>query len=508
VARIEKGTVGRAFDGTHVLDNLGLPRAELIGFIAISIVGGLPLSNLKGLTVACDLWLLITVLAVSASAQTFKTLIKFNGSNGAFPSSIVQGVDGKLWGTTTGMGHDGTAFNMTTAGAFSKAFVFHCNKHDESDGCSPARMIQGLDGDLYGATFFGGLNRGGTIFKLTRNGVLNVLYQFTLDGSSGSEPVGLVQGWDGNFYGATYGGGSSLSYGTIFKITPSGKLTTLHVFDFTYGAQPGAGPIQGSDGNFYGTTYSGGDYGSGIIYRVTPKGVFNVLHSFGQNSSDGAYPLTPLIEGSDGDLYGVTTYGGSATDGIVFKIKLNGDFTDLHDFAEPDGREPTALVAAKNGNFYGTTAYGGTNDADGTLFEMTPSGTVTILHNFDGTDGFGPILAVQDTNGTLFGMTTGGGNLNCDPGFGCGTIYSLSVGSRPFVVAQPTGGKFGANVVILGTNLKGATSVTFNGTAAKFKVISQSEIKTTVPAGATAGKVRVKTPLGTLVSNMNFRVFQ
>ena len=87
-----------------------------------------------------------------------------------------------------------------------------------------------------------------------------------------------------------------------------------------------------------------------------------------------------------------------------------------------------------------------------------------------------------------------------------GTVFSLSVGLGPFVETQPTSGKVGAAVKILGTNLTGATSVTFNGTAAVFKVVSASLITTTVPTGATTGKVKVTTPKGTLKSNVVFRV--
>src|SRR5207245_3790205 len=99
---------------------------------------------------------------------------------------------------------------------------------------------------------------------------------------------------------------------------------------------------------------------------------------------------------------------------------------------------------------------------------------------------------VQDTNGRFYGTTAfGGTSTNCS--LGCGTVFSLSVGLGPFVETQPTSGKVGAAVKILGTNLTGATSVTFNGTAAVFKVVSSSEITTTVPAGATTGKVKVVT---------------
>ena len=166
-----------------------------------------------------------------------------------------------------------------------------------------------------------------------------------------------------------------------------------------------------------------------------------------------------------------------------------------------DGSNPeAALVQATSGDFYGTTGEGGAN-GDGTVFRITPSGKLTTLHSFDGTDGSNPDAAlIQATNGDLYGTTEYGGAI------GYGTVFSLSEGLGPFVETQPTSGKVGACVNILGTNLTGATSVSFDGTAAVFKVVSSSLIMATVPAGATTGKVQVVTPSGTLTSNVAFRV--
>jgi uncharacterized repeat protein (TIGR03803 family) len=375
---------------------------------------------------ASALCLLCMAKAIAAPAQTLKTLVSFDGSSGTYPSSIVQGTDGDLWGTTSGGGQPscGTAFNMTPAGALTTAFTFNC-----TDGNEPGGLTQGTDRNYYGTTFFGGTRNGGTVFKPGPGGVLTVLVNFALDGSSGSGPVGsLTQGTDGNFYGATYGGGNASSYGTNYKITSRGTLTTLYEFDFTHGAQPYAGPIEGTDGNFYGTTYSGGAYGGGTVYKITSQGVLTVLYSFGQSSSGGFAPVTSLVQGRDGNFYGTTPDGGTNNDGTAFKITPSGVFTNLHDFAETDGRSPAGLVQATDGNFYGSTSYGGTNDASGTIFKMTAAGTVTTLHNFDSTDGTNPSMLVQDTNGNLFGLTGGGGDLNCNPSYGCGTIFSLTVG--------------------------------------------------------------------------------
>ncbi|HEV2381126.1 MAG TPA: choice-of-anchor tandem repeat GloVer-containing protein [Terriglobia bacterium] len=160
-----------------------------------------------------------------------------------------------------------------------------------------------------------------------------------------------------------------------------------------------------------------------------------------------------------------------------------------------------ALIEGTDGNFYGTTLGGGTSISDGMAFTITSTGTLTTLHDFTGADGVGPIAPLfQGTNGNFYGTTSLGGAFNS------GTVFGLSIELGRFVKTLPTTGKVGTLVVILGTNLKGATSVTFNGTAATFTVESATAIKTTVPTGATTGPVLVVTPSGTLTSNVNFQV--
>jgi len=452
------------------------------------------------------LGLFCVAMAIASSAQTFTSLVSFDGSNGIFPETILQGPDGELWGTAAngGPANCGTVFKMTPAGVLTIVFTFSCRNGNE-----PTGLILGTDGDFYGTTFFGGAKNSGEVFKLTRGGALTILASFTGQGGEGSGPLGnLAEGADGNFYGATYGGGTAFSYGTFFKITPTGKLTTLYQFDFTHGAQPYSGPVVGSDGNFYGTTYSGGQAGLGTVYKISPKGALTMLHNF-VSTAEGFSPISGLVQGKDGNFYGTTPDGGSGSDGTAFKITPGGTFTSLHSFAETDGRSPGGtLVQATDGNFYGGTGYGGTNDIDGTIFKMTAAGVVTTVHDFNGTDGADPFPLVQDTRGTLFGTTGGGGDLNCQPTYGCGTVFSLSVPAGAFVQTIPTLGRAGTKVTILGTNLTGSTSVSFNGVAAAFTVVSSSEITTTVPSGATTGAVEVVTAKRTLKSNVAFHILR
>lgn len=448
--------------------------------------------------VNCGLSILALILCcLCASAQNFATLVKFDNSNGSSPGSIIQGADGQLWGTThLSTNNCGTVFKITPLGVLSTVHAFDC-----SDGENPQGIIQSTDGNFYGATANGGSGNLGTIFKLTPGGVFTTVYDFA--NSELFEPTGITQGIDGNFYGATYGGLND--WGGIFKVTPSGKLTILYDFDFTHGAQPYAGPTAGADGNFYGTTYAGGSGGSGTVYKITPNGTLTVLHNFGQDSSDGSFPTTTLIQATDGAFYGSTPYGGLDQDGIIFKITASGDFTNLHSFNETDGRWPLSLAQASDGSFWGETAYGGNNDY-GSIFTMNGAGTLRTVHKFNSNDGSSPIMLVQNTSGIFYGVTDGGGDLDCNPSYGCGTVFGLSVGFGPFIKSLPPAGKVGAKVGIMGTKLTDAISVTFNGTPAQFTVRTPSLILAEVPEGARTGKIEVTLPHQTLSSSVPFLV--
>ncbi len=287
------------------------------------------------------------------------------------------------------------------------------------------------------------------------------------------------------------------------------------------------------DGNFYGTTLYGGissNGGYGTVYRITANGTFTLLYSFCSLSacSDGEYPRAAPVPGPDGNLYGTASLGGAQNDfapcgpvgcGTVFKISPQGVLTTIYDFCSDaecsDGFDPTsALLLAPDGNFYGTSDDGGNADACpeyygcGTAFKVTLSGKLTTLHRFDGEDGALPFAGLaQDTNGRFYGITGYGGSSDACPG-GCGTLFEVATGLRPFVETMPEFAKVGKPINILGSDLTGATNVTFNGTPATFTVVSPSLITTSVPTGATTGPVQVVTPGGTLTSNVPFQVVQ
>ncbi len=467
--------------------------------------------------------ILVTLAAAKTSSaqQNFKSM-SLDVTDGANPwAGLVQGLDGSLYGAASSGGNDyhGTVFKITPSGTLLTVYDF-CSQSGCTDGFEPFdTLVQATDGNLYGTTFSGGAYGYGTVFRLTTSGTLTTLYSFCAGGyppcADGDDPWGgLVQATDGNFYGTTQDGGTgTVGGGTVFKITPAGELTTLYSFcaraNCADGETPRASLVQGVDGNLYGTTQLGGLGGDGTVFKITPAGILTTLHSF--HGLDGAGLDGGLVQALDGNLYGVTGGGGATGFGTVFKITPSGTLTTLYGFCDPkscgDGAYPEAsLIQGTDGDFYGTTYAGGDNDSChseggcGTVFEITPTGTLTTLHNFDLKDGAevaGSI--VQATNGGFYGTTFGGGESG-------GTVFELNTGLSPFVKTLPTSGEVGAVVTILGTDLTGSTSVSFNGTPATLKQVTRTAIETSVPSGATTGPVQVVTSSGTLSTNVPFQV--
>jgi uncharacterized repeat protein (TIGR03803 family) len=357
----------------------------------------------------------ITNVAVACTPGTESVLFSFGatGTDGTYPyySSLLLGTDGNFYGMTYDGGdtNQGTVFKITSAGVETVLYSFGSSG---SDGQYPyANLVQGTDGNFYGMTYSGGANGYGTVFKITPAGAETVLYSFAA-GSDGANPYGsLVQGSDGNFYGTTERGGTN-NVGIAFKITPAGAETVLWSFgNGSDGYYPYASLIQGSDGNFYGTTSNGGTNGDGTVFKITPAGAETVLWTFG-NGTDGTSPYGSLVKGSDGNFYGMTAEGGTYGLGTAFKITPAGAETVLWTFGNgTDGSYPYgSLVQGSDGNFYGMTYEGGANSA-GTIVEITPSGTETVLWSFGaGSDGTYPLgNLIFGPDGALYGLTYEGG---------------------------------------------------------------------------------------------------
>src|SRR5215472_14451829 len=322
---------------------------------------------------------------IGSRAQTFETLVTFSGANGGLPTwPLVQGMDGNLYGSTSyGGTGQGTIFRINSAGQLTTLYNF-CSLTSCEDGQYPyGGVIEATDGNFYGTTAGGGTNNYGTVFRITPAGMLTTLVSFSSVGLAGT---GVIEGTDGDFYGTTSNGGS-LGDGTIFRVTRQGTLTVLHTFQFTDGKFPYDALIQGVDGNFYGTTYSGGSgnsstcqgIGCGTIFKMTPSGSFATLYSFCSqaNCADGQWPSGGLVQGTDGSFYGTTQALGAYGESCPFGIC-------------------------------------------GTVFKITSSGTLTTLHSFDTTDGSAPYAGLtQDTGGSFYGSTNMGADLSCGGGYGC-----------------------------------------------------------------------------------------
>jgi len=444
--------------------------------------------------------LLLLAAAAIAPAQTFTTLVNFDDNNGARPvfGSLVQGVDGNLYGTTHGGNSAGTIFNVSTGGTLTTLYKF-----DREHGDFPTSgLVLATDGKFYGTTpGGGGIYHNGSIYSMTPGGAVSFLFAFRVE--NGIEPEApLIQATDGTLYGTARLGGA-YGYGTVFTIDAAGALTTLYSFTGSDdGADPVGALVQAIDGDLYGTTTArGAAVGEdGTVFKITLQGGLTTLFSF--NGTNGGQPYAALIQAADGDFYGTTLSGGVSGYGTVFEMTPSGTLTTLLSFLN-DGAFPSSpLVQATDGNFYGATERGG-DIGFGSVFKIDASGTLTTLHSFEGSDGEYPYGGlVQATDGNFYGTTSAGGT------GGHGTIFGLNTGLGPFVRTIPTSGKVGSSVMILGTNFSGPATVTFNGKPAAITAQTNTEITAIVPAGATTGKVQVTTPGGTLSSNVVFRVTQ
>ncbi len=484
-----------------------------------------PVQLFRVVTLAVAMLVLAT-FSTSLQAQTYSALYEFGGQtqdpeNHQYSGLIAQGRDGELYSTApaTPLGlcsFCGAVFKISPSGTVTVVYDFN---DATGSGYTPfGGVVLGTDGNFYGTTKAGGNFNEGTLFKITASGPLTTLYNFGTckypckEGLYPKAPP--VQGTDGNFYGTAPNLSDGTNTGVVYKITSAGKFTTIHAFDFTAGYNPNAPLIQGSDGNFYGTTTLGGKtvtptcvatFSSatcGTVFKITTAGKVTTLYKFGK--TDGAGPLGPVIQGTDGSFYGTTSEGGTSGLGVVFKLTAAGVLTVLHDFNGTDGQTPEAgLVQANDGNFYGVASAGGTLGF-GTIFKITSTSdhTFSVLYNFDNTHGATPEVALmQHTNGILYGDTESGDT------HGGGVFYSLNIGAAEFAKLQTLSGKVGTQVSILGQGFTGSTAVSFGGVnATKFTVVSDTYVTASVPTGGKTGTVTVVRPSGSLNSLQPFKV--
>ena len=292
-----------------------------------------------------------------------------------------------------------------------------------SDGSNPyAGLMQANNGNLYGTTSAGGANSDGTVFEITTSGTLTTLHNFNgFNPTDGSQPYGgLIQATDGNLYGTTNRGGSH-NVGIVYRITTSGTMRALHDLDYQPdGALPYAALVQATNGAFYGTASDGGG-SEGTVFEVTSFGQFIPIYQFG---GDGGSPVAGLVQASNGNFYGAASFYGQYLCGTLFEVTPSGGFTLLHTFDGHDGCYPQAtLVQGTDGNLYGVASAGGAGNGynAGTFFNITPSGTFTLLHVFDRTDGTSPTGAlIQAADGSFYGTTQYGGTYNE------GTIFKVT----------------------------------------------------------------------------------
>lgn len=410
----------------------------------------------------------------------FTLLASICGNDGAFPySAPIQAPNGIFYGTTSagGSNGDGTIYSVTESGTLALLHTFA-----GTDGSTPyAPLVVGSDGNLYGGTYYGGTNNDGVLFRITPNGTYTVLHN--LAGTDGTNIYnGLCLGRDGNLYGVTRIGGTE-NGGVIFKLTNSGVYTVLYNITNTY-SEPASSLVQASDGNLYGVLGQGNSSQPGWIYSVSTTGTFTILHEFCQetNCTDGSAPTTPLIQHTNGILYGFTLQGGTGTqyDGTFYSLNIGAQpFVRLMSTSGKEGAkieiQGQGFKSASVVKFGGTQATTVTRSGATFLIATVPAGALTGA------------VTVATGSTTLTSLQT----------------FKVLPTAPSFT---PPSGAVGTPVTITGTGLMQTTKVAFNGKSASFTVVSDTEITATVPTGATTGKIAITTKGGTTETSTSFTV--
>jgi uncharacterized repeat protein (TIGR03803 family) len=464
--------------------------------------------------------LLLLFLPAFSSAQTTSPTLNaifafpceaFTCPDGYFPIELIEGADGDFYGSAagggTGMNAQGTIFKITPAGEISVIYSFA----EESDGSlpngsAPGALVEGMDGFLYGITSENGANGFGTVFKLSKSGAIQTLHNFcnTLTCSDGANPGFLMQAIDGNFYGAT--GPTNYPTSVLFRITPSGAYTVLHTFDSK--TQPDGtgvyGMVQASDGNFYGTTVAGAQFKPyNSFFRFAPaNGQYEIIHGFNTPNINlpGVATSAPALT-SNGELFGLQAFS------ELYKISETGEYEKLGSLSSTqffDGN----ILQASDGNLWGDFDGGTCGSPEGISFSASTSGSLLQSLTFDcKTVGEQEGAMIQAANGNFYGVSLGNGGVNTNP-IDNGTIWTLDAGlpapAPDITVFRPASGKVGSQVLLQGNHFVGATSVTINGVRANFRVLNVNYIELSVPASATTGPIAITNAGGSVTSSKSF----
>ena len=422
-------TIAGGASGDGTIFSLGAGGFSLVHSLDVDLDGGEPAGGLVLVAPGHLLGVARTAsgrrgTVVRVSPVTGESLVEYEfglADQGSVPmGGLIPGADGAFYGTTNvgGPAGGGTVFRATPAGAVTVIHPFT----DYAAGAYATSLMRASDGNFYGTTEFGGAFGDGTVYRLTPAGAHTLLHSFSYD-VDGYDPWGrLVEGYDGALYGTTVEGGS-FGGGTLFRITKGGTLTVLASFDYEGGASYTLGPVVvGRDGSVYGALAYGGEGGPapyGAVFKVDPDGQLTWPHTF--SDTDGAYPVTGLIKGADGAMYGTTWAGGSAGGGVLYRITEDGIFSVLHNFNPAVASEPFGLLrAGGDGKLYGSTTLSdetATGTSGGVLYEFDTTGnSFTVLHAFDDpVEGSGPFglfgVGLRDTLGNyhaLYGANSAG----------------------------------------------------------------------------------------------------
>lgn len=528
------------------------------GSFPIALIQGLD-GNLYGLTNSGGSSNVGTIFEIT-SGGTFSTLYSFpGGTGGSYPISLIEASDGNLYGIAQfgGANNYGLLFKSTLSGVVTPLHSFS----NSGDGSQADGLLQASDGNIYGITRYGGNLTAqncspagcGTIFKETLAGVFSTVYTFG-GGSDSAEPSDLIQGASGDLYGATFGT-ISINGGSVFDFNISSRsVTSIYTFTLPlqggisiggYVNSDGCSPqiiIQGSDGNLYGSNYYCDIYGWGNIFQLAPSigskpsTLFTFASTTGNSGlTNGGMPI-PLIQGSDGLLYGGATVGGTNSNGgaLFNSYPYPQTFDSTYVFPETggsppvylDGATPYMLLEGSGGKVYGIAAGQGPNNGQGIVFRMTAK--LPIINGFLPTPASAPIGATVNLNGSdissatsvtfngttaqftqieptqisvvvptgassgLITVNTPGGPVQS------GVTFEVTSGVPPLTTTLLTsGGSVGTPVEIDGSGFTSVSSVSFAGTAATFTVQSDNSIMATVPASAESGEIQITSPGGT-----------